>query len=89
MNVVYPNCNCVPNSAGNHELTCPVSGWMGGISQKYPVEIKPLGWVCPVCNCGVAPAIERCPCNIVNVQTPTGITGSGSIGSQILLESPD
>lgn len=88
MNVVYPNCTCVPNSAGNHSLTCPVSAWMGQISEKYPVEIKPLGWVCPVCNCGVAPTVERCPCNVVSIkfQAPTG---SGSIGSQLLLENPD
>ena len=22
------------------------------------------GWKCPVCGCGVAPQIERCPCNM-------------------------
>lgn len=20
------------------------------------------GWICPVCKCGVAPTVERCPC---------------------------
>lgn len=29
-----------------------------------------LGWVCPVCNAGVAPSVTICPCSTANQVLP-------------------
>jgi hypothetical protein len=40
------------------------------------ITFEPRGWICPVCNGGVAPMAQRCPC----VPQPYVWGGPGIIG---------
>lgn len=35
---------------------------LDALNPPYPPSPVPTGWICPVCKCGVAPGVERCPC---------------------------
>jgi hypothetical protein len=60
----------------HYKPTATFSGWYCGSCNVWVADgvthvcttipplpaALPLGWLCPVCKCGVAPDVKRCPC---------------------------
>jgi hypothetical protein len=55
------NCQCSPDSAGNHAVNCPLYPkvtYVGPVAQTP----MPTGWICPRCQVVHAPWVVACAC---------------------------